>query len=694
MNASAELPLVSIIMPTCDRPERLARSVASVLAQTHERIELVVVNDAGCDVEEVVDRMDPTGRVTYIRLAQKRGPAGARNLGLAVARGDYLGFLDDDDELDTHHVASLVAELERGEHEVAYASTRRVVEEQRDGELITLGVENPCPTWAKQHHPDELLVHNPIPIMAPLFSRGVYEAIGGFDDTLPVLEDWEFWIRMSRRYAMKHVPVVSSTVSARPDGITHTRRRDFFTSAQRIFQRYRTDSAKRPDILEAQSRLIASHRRHQQQPPGASVVVAAHPGQSPQSFDATITALLERTRGVVFELLVAAPFAPPRDYGAPQLNWHHTERVEVPVTAVEALVQIAAAPYVAVVDPRASVRLGWLHPLVSTAKGGAVVVGGQSVDREGRLAHVGLEVGQGGKRLRRPFQGARAHLGLEGITGLDAVVGGAVLFELAAWRRAGGLEASTNLPTALGKLAVRIDGAVAFTAMSQCTLAAAPEVDDEAVLDSYRVAREQTEREVETARRLAREGRVQEAEALLATRCKSAPEDGNAWLVRGLVASLEQRQDEAARYLAEARRHGAERFATSVGELMVMVAQGKHAEAFPIALTELDRYPMEKEPLHFLYVAGLALGRFGEVAERIERYLEQCPEDANYRFSLASLYLEAGEILRASTHAGLLEETDPNYADLPLLREKLAAARPQRHSRVIITKTAALAAAQ
>ncbi len=689
MSTSREVPLVSIIMPTCNRRARLARSVASVLAQTHERIELIVVNDAGEDVEDVIASVDPTGRVTYLRLPQKRGPAGARNLGLAVARGDYLGFLDDDDAFDPHHVASLVAELERGEHEMVYASARRIVQEDRGEEVVTLGVEDPCHAWAKQHHPDELLVHNPIPIMAPLFSRRVYETIGGFDDTLPVLEDWEFWIRMTRRFSMKHVPVVSSTVSARPDGITHTRRRDFYTCAQRIFQRYREDSQRRQDVLDAQARLIASHRQHEKQPPGASVVVAAHPGQDPESFDACITAILERTRGVVFELLVAAPFAPPRDYEAPQLNWHHTARVEAPVTAVEALVEIAVAPYVAVVDPRAIVRLGWLHPLVAQARAGAVVVGGQNIDREGHLVHVGLEVGQGGKRVRRPFLGAPAHQGVSVVTGLDAVAGGAVVFDVAAWRRVGGLSPSPNLAMAVAKLSFAMNGQVAFAAQSQCTLAVAPEVDDDELLATFRTLHEESDREVSTARRLAREGRAEEAETLLARRCANTPEDGNAWLVRGLIASYLQHQDAAAQYLIEARQRGAERFATTVGELMVMVAQGRHEEAFPLALNELDRYPVEKEPLHFLYAAGLALGRFAEVAERIERYLEHHPEDTHQRFALASLYLQSGELVRASTHAGRLAELDPDYADLPLLKERLTAAVPGRRNAPTASSTEA-----
>ncbi|MEM1033423.1 MAG: glycosyltransferase [Myxococcota bacterium] len=677
-----EPPLVSLIMPTFDRPEWLARSLGSALAQTHERLEVIVVNDGGADVSDVIARVDRAGRVTSIRCPQRRGPSGARNVGLALARGDYLGFLDDDDTLDPHHVATLVAELGRGAHEVAYASTRRILQERRGDTWVTLGVEDPVPDWARAHAPDELLVHNPLPILAPLFSRRVYETIGGFDETLPVLEDWELWIRMSRQFPMVHVPVVTSTVHVRADGITHTRRRDFFTSAQRIFARY---PGPRPEIAQAQAQLVAGHRRHLERPPAASVIVAAHPGQDPADVDACVTAILERTRGATFELLVAAPFAPPRDYEAPQLNWHHTERAETPAVAVDALVEIAAAPFAAVVDARARVRLGWLAPLLSAAEAGAVAVGGQSIDpASGTLLHVGLEVGQGGTRLRAPFAGGGPHqTTADDATGLAAVAGGVTLFNRAAWSQAGGLSGTGplagRLTDALAALCFAMAGPVAFAPASQCSWAVRPAFDPEALLARYRApAGAQSDDEVATARQLARETRMDEARAILDRRLTTTPTDGEALLVRALVGAHQGRRDEAFRDLRAARAAGAERFATTMGELMLLVAEGRHQEAAPLSLAALDRYPLEPEALHFAFATGLATGETAPVAERFERYLTHRPDDAHARFSLASLYVGAGEFLRARTHTEALAARAPNYPDLHVLRERLETATPTR----------------
>ena len=92
-------PLVSIIMPTHDRPAELRIAIQSVLEQSHENWELIVVNDGGGDVSSVISLFNDSSRIHYIQLARSRGAAAARNVGLSLARGEYVTYLDDDDWL-------------------------------------------------------------------------------------------------------------------------------------------------------------------------------------------------------------------------------------------------------------------------------------------------------------------------------------------------------------------------------------------------------------------------------------------------------------------------------------------------------------------------------------------------------------------------------------------------------------------
>lgn len=93
-------PLVTVITPTHNRSDLLTRSVNSVLAQTHDHLELIIVDDCSSDDTPAVARslMASDSRVRYIRNAQNLHAPQSRNVALEAARGEFVAFLDDDDE--------------------------------------------------------------------------------------------------------------------------------------------------------------------------------------------------------------------------------------------------------------------------------------------------------------------------------------------------------------------------------------------------------------------------------------------------------------------------------------------------------------------------------------------------------------------------------------------------------------------
>src|SRR3990170_7346574 len=104
MTNEANNPLVSIIVRTKDRPKLLRRALQSIAVQTYRPIEAILVNDGGCDLD--VDGLKTIlGDVSlnYVRLEKNTGRAHAGNVGIENARGEYVGFLDDDDVLYPGH---------------------------------------------------------------------------------------------------------------------------------------------------------------------------------------------------------------------------------------------------------------------------------------------------------------------------------------------------------------------------------------------------------------------------------------------------------------------------------------------------------------------------------------------------------------------------------------------------------------
>ncbi|MDX1394803.1 MAG: glycosyltransferase family 2 protein [Gemmatimonadota bacterium] len=94
----SEAPLVSAVIPSADRPDLVVRAVRSALAQTHTRLEVVVVIDGPDRATREAVAAIPDPRLRWIELEARSGPGAARNAGVSESRGEWIAFLDDDDE--------------------------------------------------------------------------------------------------------------------------------------------------------------------------------------------------------------------------------------------------------------------------------------------------------------------------------------------------------------------------------------------------------------------------------------------------------------------------------------------------------------------------------------------------------------------------------------------------------------------
>jgi hypothetical protein len=209
-------PLVSFIVPTHDRPLLLARALESIAAQGVADCEAIVVNDAGADPSGALESFRHTlgggGRVTLVHHDRNRGLAAARNTGLRLARGRYVGFLDDDDRLLPHHLEALLPRLALGARAV-HGDVRTVHETlpqpfayQERSELV----------YQFEYDARSFCVGNLFPVHALLCERSLLAEAGGFDESLPALEDWDLWLRVFERAPPERVPRVTAELRKRP----------------------------------------------------------------------------------------------------------------------------------------------------------------------------------------------------------------------------------------------------------------------------------------------------------------------------------------------------------------------------------------------------------------------------------------------------------------------------------------------
>jgi glycosyltransferase involved in cell wall biosynthesis len=183
--------LVSVVLPTYNRAETLPRAVSSVLAQSYPALELIIVDDGSTDrTPDLLASMDD-GRVRYLRLDGRSGPATARNAGIAAAAGDLVAFQDSDDEWLPTKLSAQVSMIEAGGPEVGWVGGRhRIVlgaEIQEVGpELVIAGID---------HLPD-LLDGRAFVTPTWLVRRETLERTGLFREDMPCLEDWDLIFRL------------------------------------------------------------------------------------------------------------------------------------------------------------------------------------------------------------------------------------------------------------------------------------------------------------------------------------------------------------------------------------------------------------------------------------------------------------------------------------------------------------------
>jgi glycosyltransferase involved in cell wall biosynthesis len=194
-------PTVSIIIPTYNRSRLLARAVKSVLNQTYQDFELIIVDDGSTDgTKEVVAGFNDV-RIRYVRHEENRGEAAARNTGIKAAKCNYIAYQDSDDEWLPEKLARQMELLENAPPEVGVIYTGFWKTENHRRTYIPF-------SWVSQKNGDihkELLKGNFIGSPVVLIKKECFDRVGLFDERLRNLVDWEMWLRISKHYHFRCV---------------------------------------------------------------------------------------------------------------------------------------------------------------------------------------------------------------------------------------------------------------------------------------------------------------------------------------------------------------------------------------------------------------------------------------------------------------------------------------------------------
>jgi glycosyltransferase involved in cell wall biosynthesis len=190
-------PKVSVIVPTYNRADRLERALNSIVSQTYQDFELIVVDDGSTDKTSQLMKSFPKAQYFYIK--KNSGVSKARNVGLAFAKGELICFLDSDDLWKEKKIQIQSLWLENNkDSQICYTDEIWV----RNGVRV-----NPMNRHRKYsgdifRHCLGLCIVSPSSVM---IRAKLFDEIGNFDESLPACEDYDLWLRIASKYAFHFI---------------------------------------------------------------------------------------------------------------------------------------------------------------------------------------------------------------------------------------------------------------------------------------------------------------------------------------------------------------------------------------------------------------------------------------------------------------------------------------------------------
>lgn len=230
---TTQLPLVSVVIPTYNSAQYLPESIESVLSQSWQDFEIIIVDDGSTDNTQRVVGAFNSNKIRYFRQENSGGPASPRNVGIHHSRGKYISLFDSDDRMMRNKLAEAVAFLERYPDLGLLFANFEVCNERGDSFPGTFLDEfqffQDLPkkqVGEKWFIIDSALAYNSlfsknfIGISGAVVPKTVFLSVGGFDESISGPEDRDMWLRISRRYSLGYLDIVGHQYRSRETGIT------------------------------------------------------------------------------------------------------------------------------------------------------------------------------------------------------------------------------------------------------------------------------------------------------------------------------------------------------------------------------------------------------------------------------------------------------------------------------------------
>jgi glycosyltransferase involved in cell wall biosynthesis len=216
--------MVTVVMRTYNRTEKIKESIQSVLNQTFQDFELIIINDGGADeVRKVIDSFK-SNKIKYYRLDKNCGQAAALNEGILKANGKYIAYLDDDDIYYPKHLEILVSFLERNpNYDFVYSNSWWCYGKLENSKFVEKS-RKLYEVRPQKFDKNLLFEKNYISILNVLHKKSCFRKTGLFNKELPHLVDWDMWKRYARHFKLHQLNEITGEYRWTKNNMTVTNR--------------------------------------------------------------------------------------------------------------------------------------------------------------------------------------------------------------------------------------------------------------------------------------------------------------------------------------------------------------------------------------------------------------------------------------------------------------------------------------
>jgi glycosyltransferase involved in cell wall biosynthesis len=232
-------PNLSVIIPTFNRAHLLSKAIKSVLDQTYKDFEIFVIDDCSTDKTSDVVKSFKNKKIKYLVHKENQGGSAARNTGIKAAKGDFITFLDDDDELFPRKFEKQITKFHNLSEDfgVVY-SGYCIIKSKKKWQFY--------PEYRKEVY-SVLLKRNILGSSTPMVRKNCFKIAGLFDENLPSCQDWDMWIRLSKYFMFDFVQEILSKHNIHGNQIS-TNLEKKIIGRRKLIKKHYADLSKNPVI--------------------------------------------------------------------------------------------------------------------------------------------------------------------------------------------------------------------------------------------------------------------------------------------------------------------------------------------------------------------------------------------------------------------------------------------------------------